>query len=167
MSVVTQEEFRRDILTLKQSMYGIVLRMGISPDDGADVVQETMIGLWRSRDSIPATAADRRSYCLHALRNRALTYISRRRERYPLDEAAEVNAQPERDAEYTDTRRRIESLIDTLPPAQRQALRLSAFAALDNSGIAEVTGTSETNVRQLLSRGRRRLRDLIDKHFDK
>ncbi len=72
---------------------------------------------------------------------------------------------PEEDgsAEYRDQRQRIKNLIDSLPPGQRDVLRLSAFGGLDNSEIAEVTGMSESNVRQLLSRGRKRLRELFNK----
>ena len=65
-------------------------------------------------------------------------------------------------AEYNDTRRHIEILIDTLPPGQRDAIRMSGFGGLDNSEIAEATGQTENNVRQLLSRGRRRLRELLE-----
>lgn len=75
----------------------------------------------------------------------------------PPDDAA--------DAEYRDTRAAIERLIDSLPEGQRTAIRLSSFGGLDNNEIAATTGLSEANVRQLLSRGRRKLRELWNENY--
>ena len=82
-----------------------------------------------------------------------------------IDEAAEIKA-PDSPAstEYRDTRHRIEILIDSLPPGQSRVIRLSSFGGLDNAEIAEATGQTEANVRQLLSRGRRKLRELMNKN---
>lgn len=154
-------------MPLRRLMYGVALRMGIPPDDAADAVQEALVKLWRHRDGIPREPAELRLYCLASLRNECLTQLRRRRETpSPLEEAAALKAPPDSDsalmAEYSDTRRHIESLLDTLPPGQREAIRLSGFGGLDNTEIARATGQTENNVRQLLSRGRRRLRQLLE-----
>lgn len=89
--------------------------------------------------------------------------LRRKKPSVALEEAAELRAPEETSStEYRDTRRRIEILIDSLPPGQGRVIRLSSFGGLDNSEIAEATGQTENNVRQLLSRGRRRLRELLD-----
>lgn len=158
---MTESEFRRDVLPLKNAMYGMAIRMGIPPDDAADVVQETLIRLWRFNAGIPESASEIRLYCMTALRNGCLDSLKRRRQHADVEECLAMKAPPERDAEYDDTRARIEVLIDTLPRGQAQAVRLSSFAGLDNAEIASTTGLSEANVRQLLSRGRKRLRELF------
>ena len=64
--------------------------------------------------------------------------------------------------EQADICQRIETLIDRLPANQREVLRMTAFERFDSRQISKATGQGEGNVRQLLSRGRRRLRELID-----
>ena len=160
---MTEEEFREKVLPLQRLMYGMALRMGIAPDDAADVVQETQVRLWRHRARIPDPPGELKLYCMAAFRNESLVYFRRQRHDLGLDEAAELTAPDGEDAEYRDTRERIEKLIDTLPRGQRQVLRLSGFGGYDSGEIAEATGQTDNNVRQLLSRGRRRLRELLEK----
>lgn len=42
---MTESEFRQKVMPLRRQMYGLGLRMGISPDDTADAVQETAFDL--------------------------------------------------------------------------------------------------------------------------
>lgn len=164
---MTEQEFRQQVLTLKGAMYGAGVRAGLSPDEAADAVQETLIGLWRSRQKIPSEPQTRQRYCFIAFRNVLVDTVKRRRHDADITESAGVKAPPEYDTEYVSTRRRLEQLIEMLPPAQAAVLRLSSFGDLDNRQIAKAIGETEVNVRQLLSRARRRLRDLFDNNFDK
>lgn len=161
---MTEKEFRQRVLPLQRLMYGIALRMGMPPDDAADAVQETQVNLWRHRDGIPEDQDDLRLYSITALRRECISMLRKRKPSVTLDEVTERQAPEEgASAEYRDTRQRMEVLIDSLPPGQCRVVRLSSFGGLDNAEIAEVTGQTETNVRQLLSRGRRRLRELLNK----
>lgn len=159
---MTEKEFRQRVMPLQRLMYGLALRMGMPPDDAADVVQETQIKLWRHRAEIPDADGAMRLYSITALRRECISMMRRRKLAVTLDEATEFKA-PDSSAstEYRDTLHRIEFLIDSLPPGQCKVVRLSSFGGLDNSEIAEATGLSEANVRQLLSRGCRRLRELM------
>jgi RNA polymerase sigma-70 factor (ECF subfamily) len=160
---MTEKEFRQRVLPLQRLMYGLALKMGMPPDDAADVVQETQIKLWRHRVDIPDDDGALRMYSLSTLRRECITMMRRRKPAVTLDAVAEFKAPEERaSTEYRDTRHRIEVLIGSLPPGQSKVVRLSSFGGLDNAEIAEATGLSEANVRQLLSRGRRRLRELMD-----
>ena len=100
-----------------------------------------------------------------AFRNICVTMLRRRKITAPLEEAEAVDASDNREVEYRDTRQRIEILIESLPAGQREVVRMSGIGGFDNSEIARATGFTETNVRQMLSRGRRRLRDLIKNNF--
>lgn len=97
-----------------------------------------------------------------ALRNECISAFRRRKPSVALEEAEQLKTpEEESSAEYRDTRRRIETLIDSLPGSQGKVIRMSSFGGLDNAEIARATGNTENNVRQLLSRGRRRLRELL------
>ncbi len=159
---MTEQEFRQRVLPLQRLMYGVALKTGLPPDDAADAVQETQVRLWRRRDRIPDNDAELKLYCMAALRNECISALRRRKPSVALEEAEELKTpEEESSAEYRDTRRRIETLIDSLPGSQGKVIRMSSFGGLDNAEIARATGNTENNVRQLLSRGRRRLRELL------
>ncbi len=159
---MTEQEFRQRVLPLQRLMYGVALKTGLPPDDAADAVQETQVRLWRRRDRIPDNDAELKLYCMAALRNECISTLRRRKPSVALEEAEELKTpEEESSAEYRDTRRRIETLIDSLPGSQGKVIRMSSFGGLDNAEIARATGNTENNVRQLLSRGRRRLRELL------
>ncbi|MDE6393175.1 MAG: sigma-70 family RNA polymerase sigma factor [Muribaculaceae bacterium] len=160
--MMTEQEFRQRVLPLQRLMYGVALKTGLPPDDAADAVQETQVRLWRRRDRIPDNDAELKLYCMAALRNECISTLRRRKPSVALEEAEELKTpEEESSAEYRDTRRRIETLIDSLPGSQGKVIRMSSFGGLDNAEIARATGNTENNVRQLLSRGRRRLRELL------
>ena len=80
------------------------------------------------------------------------------------DELAEISDNlSSEDAEQSDSVRHIRRLIETLPSSQQRVLILSSMYHLDTAEIAKATGLSPGNVRQLLSRGRKRLRDLLNR----
>ena len=160
---MTEQEFKSRVLPLKSAMYSVALRMGIPPDEAADAVQDTLIGLWRASDRIPGDAAEGRAYCMRAFRNCCISALRRRRENISLEAASAFVAACSDRTEYADTRRQIGVLIDSLPAGQRDAIRLTAFGDMDSGEVARATGQTEANVRQLLSRGRRRLRELMSK----
>lgn len=164
---MTESEFREKVLSLRHLMYGIALRLDLTPDDAADAVQETQIRLWRNRDKIPIRNAEIRLYCLASMRNECLSRLRSRKPMLPTEEFNGMAAQEEHRVESEDTCRHIESMIARLPAAQKQVIRLSAFGQLETREIAQELQQSEANVRQLLSRGRKRLRDMMDKFMNK
>ncbi|MDE6488217.1 MAG: sigma-70 region 4 domain-containing protein [Paramuribaculum sp.] len=57
-------------------------------------------------------------------------------------------------------------LMASLPEAQQRVVRLSSVGGCSNDEIAELTGFSPANVRTLLSRGRKRIRELFIKYSE-
>lgn len=162
---MTETEFRIQVMPLQRLMYGIALRMGIPPDEAGDTVQESLLRLWRHRDRIPPPDAGLRVYCIAAHRNECITWLKHSRNDVPIEVATQLSAPLVEDAEYRDTSYQIGQLIESLPAGQREVIRLSGIGGLDTGEIAELTGQTDNNVRQLLSRGRRRLRELVSNIF--
>ena len=89
--------------------------------------------------------------------------MRKRRETLPLETAAEIKTAVSADnAESKDTRRHVEKILDTLPENQRKVIRMSGFGEFSVSEISQATGLTAGNVRQLLSRARRSLRNCLD-----
>lgn len=160
---MTEKEFRTKIIPLRRLMYGQALRMGIPPDDAADAVQDTQIRLWHRRDNVPRKETELKLYCMAALRNECLTRLRLKKDIKPLEEAGTESSEEILSVETNDFKRHLEIMIETLPSTQRQVIRLSAFGEYETAEIAETLGQTETNVRQLLSRGRKKLREMMDK----
>lgn len=164
-----ENEFRQKILPLQHMMYGIALKSGLPPDDAADVVQEALLRLWRARASLPSPPGEQRAYCLGAFRNiliSTLSEITSRGNRL-TDISGDTNGMDNAANQPTDSgtiRLDLERMIDTLPENQRKVIRLSGFGGLETDEIARATGFTAVNVRQLLSRARRRLRELMEIH---
>lgn len=160
-----EKEFRQKVMPLQRLMYSVALRMGVPPDDAADAVQETQLRLWRSRQGIPDDDAGMKSYCMAVLRNECISWYRRHKETDPLDAATGLDGPGMEEAlEASDMKVHIEHIIDRLPTGQREVIRLSSFGELDNSEICDATGLSQVNVRQLLSRARRKLREILEKN---
>lgn len=157
---MTEKEFREKVLALQNLMYGMAVKSGLPCEDAADAVQETQLRLWRRRQSLPADRQELRRYCLVSMRNACIEWYRRHHDENRLDEVPDPPDIETDTVEFADTRHKIESLIDTLPAGQRVALRMSGFAGMETAEIAEATGQTEGNVRQLLSRGRKRLKEL-------
>lgn len=73
----------------------------------------------------------------------------------PVDEAP-----PDRMVEGKEALGNVLKLMRLLPETQRKVVELSSVRGLSNAEITDITGLSDENVRVLLSRGRRRLREL-------
>lgn len=158
-----ENEFRQKVMPLQRLMYALALRLGLPTDDAADAVQETQLKLWRGRDGIPEDSTGLKAYCMVSIRNECLSLLKRRKDTSPIETVTGVitdTAIP--DVEVKDTRRRMEQFIDSLPDGQRRVIRLSSFGEYDVMEISEATGFSPGNVRQLLSRARKRLREMIE-----
>ena len=157
-----ETEFREKVMPLQRMMYAMALKMGLPPDDAADAVQETQLKLWRGREGIPEDPAATKAYCMVSFRNECLSILRRRLDTTDIENAAGLRSSSVTEMlEANDTKVRIEQLIDSLPEGQQRVIRLSSFGEYDVMEISEVTGYSPGNVRQLLSRGRKRLRELF------
>lgn len=158
-------DFNHKIVPLHKQMFAMAMCMLRNQDDAADAVQDAMKKLWE-RHSDLELVENLNAFCMRTARNAALDRLGQRRNVSDIDTAAMIASDLSTDtAACSDSAARmLDRLIDMLPAAQAKVIRLSIFRQLYNDEIAEFTGLSAENVRQLLSRGRRSLRDLYLKY---
>lgn len=161
---MNENGFRRCILPLQKNLYAHAFAILRNENDAADCLQEAMSRLWQNRDRLDSLD-NPAAYAVASVRNVALNMLSRAR---PLSlfgdsppDVADDSLSPESALGVKDDERLMESLLGRLPESQRTVVELSAVAGLSNSEIREATGLSDDNVRVLLSRGRKRLRQLF------
>lgn len=162
---MTLQEFNRTVDPLLGKMLGLARRLLRDPDDAADALQEALLKLWRSQAPLPDMERPD-AYCLKAVRMQCLDMLERRRELSRLDEAAELpSAEAPPDSPAGETRQLLLRIIATLPEAQQRIVRLIVLGGLTPEEAAQITGLTPANVRQLLSRGRRKIKILFNKNY--
>lgn len=158
--------FKRLILPHYRSMYRVALAIIGNEDDAQDAVQETITRLWSKRNSL-GDIDNHEAYCILVTKRQCIDMIRRSNRSYnTLDEAAHIDDQHDtmQSIMSTDKLNLVKSLISMLPKQQRQVLELRAFADCSMDEIEQITGLSSVNTRTLLSRARKRLKELYNKH---
>lgn len=121
--------------------------------DVEDLVQETLIAIHRRRASYDV----RRPFTawLHAIARYKLVDLLRSRQRRRALRFADpaLLIETEYEAEELGVTCDVERLLDTLPEAQREAIRLTKLEGLTIAEAADRTGHSESNVKVLAHRG--------------
>ncbi len=162
---MTAEQFKDIVMPMKEVMFRIAFKILGSESDALDAIQDTLVSLWSNRSRL-TMASNPQAYCLGALKNRCLSTLRTRNETVALDSnpiAADEDA-VSRAIDARDSLSLMRKLIESLPEGQRRVVSLSAFSEYTNEEIAALTGFSEQNVRTLLSRGRRRIKELFILH---
>ena len=137
-------------------------RMQSLPDDLEDLVQETLLILHLQRGTYdPALPL---SHWVVAIARHKLVDLWRRRGRQealndPIDDVDEaLFAVVENEGH---AQRDLEKLLDSLPAAQRSAIRLTKLEGLSVSEAAERTGASQSAIKVQVHRGLKRLAALV------
>jgi RNA polymerase sigma-70 factor (ECF subfamily) len=131
--------------------------------DRDDLMQEILFALWRALPRFRGESSER-TFVLRIAHNRGISFAIRRRhrfERLPAEGEVRDPAPLAEERLISEQRRdRLFRAIRQLPQAQRQAVMLR-LEGLSQREIAEVQGTTETNVGVRLTRARKALRSLL------
>ncbi len=159
-------DFRHIVMPHYRPMYRLAYAILGNSDDAQDAVQEAVAKLWHKRDALP-DESKALSYCLTTVRNCCADMLRMRRHVPITDDLREMCPDDMTDLSQTiesrDTLNKVIDLAATLPEAQQEVLRLRSYGDYSLQEIAEITGTSYENARTLLSRARRRLKELYSK----
>lgn len=128
--------------------------------DAGDAVQEVMTKIW-SIDGVLSDINNPQAYASRILHTTAVDMLRKRRYDSLADPVEIQLPDISSDPEAADSAEFIRSAIDSLPPGQQEVMRLSAYSGLPTDEIALATGFTQDNVRQLLSRARKRLRTIF------
>lgn len=155
---MTPSEFKDLLAEMSDSLWKAAAALMPSPEEAQDVVADTVEKLWAQRKRLKEVE-NVRGYAVTAVRRTALDAL-RARARHPQADIDNV-ALPvsDRSVDGASDLRLVQELMQTLPDNQRLVIEMTAYQQLDADEICERTGLSLANVRVLLSRGRKKLRD--------
>ena len=158
------ETFKQRFLPFHPKLYRIALALVESPEDAEDILQEAYARLWSKRASLEAVQ-NPEAFAVTIVRNLCLDFLRSPRANSrsaPLEEVTlHCEDTPERQVEISDQLRQVRQLIEELPPNQRQVIRLRGMEDCSLEEIAQITGFSDANVRTLLSRARKYIKEKL------
>ncbi len=189
MSPITSEElggrtqaelrhFQEMLNDTKRRAYTMALQLTRNPSDAEDLVQETYVKAWRGFDSyIPG-----RPFLNWLLRIMQRAYLDSRRRENPIRKAESLNSmvspadgdvqelpiadeRPHPDEELLQEEFRLElrAALNQLPEVYREAITLCDLEEMSYSEIADRQNTTIGTVRSRIHRGRRLLRDIVQR----
>ncbi|MFO7621611.1 MAG: RNA polymerase sigma factor [Bacteroidales bacterium] len=166
---MNRADFNRIILQLSRKLYVYAYRILNDQQEAEDAVQEVSVKLWKMRDrldqyeSIEAlTTTMVRNYSIDQLRRRKnieFEYINTHVQ-YP-----ESTPSPQELMERTESYNIISEIIEKLPPVHREMIRLRDIDGLSYEEISVKTSQNINNIRVILSRARKSVRDDYKKYL--
>lgn len=156
-------DFKRKFLPYHRKLYRAAFHLMGNAQDAEDMVQEAYLKLWKRRDELPTDIANLEAYCVtlvkhvchDTLRLAHLEEDGRPPEELPI--AGNTNAAHE--VELKDEARQVMTLIGQLPDQQRQIMQMRDVEDLAYEEIEKATGLTSVNIRVLLSRARKKIRE--------
>ncbi|MCC8175005.1 MAG: sigma-70 family RNA polymerase sigma factor [Bacteroidales bacterium] len=161
------KEFNRKVVAHWREMWTIAARILRDQQDASDAVQDAMERLWKARDALPDDS-QLGPYLSVAARNAAVSRLRSRRETLSMLDAPDPPSEGDASdqAQFHNSSEILDKALSTLPVNQAKVLRLSIISALSNEEIVQATGLTNENVRTLLSRGRKQLRETFQKLYN-
>lgn len=156
-----QISFRNDILPLKNKLYRLALRITMNTGEAEDIVQDTMIRVWKKRDMLPQIESIE-AYCLSICRNLSIDRSQKKEaQAASLEEASEQvdnNIPADEKMAHEEKLQLIRRLFNQLPEKQRTVMQLRDIEGKNYKEIAQIMNIREEDVKVTLFRARQRIR---------
>lgn len=166
-----QEAFACLVRAYEKRIYALTCRMCSTPEDAAEAAQEAFLAAWQGLPNFRGEAAF--STWLYRLASNACVDLLRRESRRGAAEGPSLDDEtiplnppdrsptPQETLERRELREEIEAGLAALPAEYRQALILREIHQLSYQEIAQAMDLDLGTVKSRISRGRRRLREIL------
>lgn len=162
MEKVNADCFKQTFLPLHPKLYRVAFSLTGNKDDAEDILQEAYCKLWNKRMELTAIN-NPEAFSVTLVKNLCLDFLRSSkfvRNEDSLENVTMANySTPDVELESSDEIERIKQLIEMLPDNQKQVLKLRGLSDCSMEEIEEITGFSAVNVRTLLSRARKMIKE--------
>lgn len=160
------ESFKRQYLPFHPKLYRIAFALLDNKADAEDILQETYYKLWDKKEEL-TNIRNPEAFAVTLIKNLCLDFLRSPRARRNEEEITGItlatSSSPDTELEERDQIRQVQQLISRLPENQRQVVRLRGINDCSFEEIEQITGFSAANIRTLLSRARKFIREQFDK----
>lgn len=159
-------QFKQHYFSLYPKLYRIARALVNDTKDAEDILQEAYCKLWDKREALESVLQPE-AFAVRLVKNLCLDFLRSPRAVRPgetVGEAPPATApDPEQAMVKKDELTQLRLLIGRLPEKQRQVICLRGIRDCSPEEIEEITGLSAVNIRTLLSRARKTLREEFEK----
>lgn len=164
------ESFKRQYLSFHPKLYRIAFALVENKADAEDILQEAYCKLWTKRDEL-TEILNPEAFCVTLIKNLCLDFLRSPRSNRHEEKMEEVlilatDSSPDKELESRDKVQQIRQLINRLPENQKQVIRLRGLDDCSLEEIEQITGLNAVNVRVLLSRARKIIREQFEKLYE-
>jgi len=156
------EEFKQRFIPIHKKLFRVAYRLLENTSDAEDAVQETYVKLWEKRDELEMLR-NPESFCVVMIKNLCMDKLRSVRNRTDSFESI-FKDKPDENSFIAEIEAResisiIESIVNTLPGQQKLVFKLRHLDECNLEEIEEITGLSSVNIRVILSRVRKTIRE--------
>ena len=156
-------DFKRKFLPYHRKLYRAAFHLMGNAQDAEDMVQEAYLKLWKRRDELPTDIANLEAYCVTLVKHvchDTLRLAHLEEDGRPPEELPIIgNTNVAHEVELKDEAHQVMTLIGQLPDQQRQIMQMRDVEDLPYEEIEKATGLTSVNIRVLLSRARKKIRE--------
>ena len=151
--------FRNDVLPLKNKLFRLALRITLNREEAEDVVQDTLMKVWNSRDKWQQLESIE-AYSLTIARNLSLDRIKKMDnqndslEEQTTERLDETSSTPSERMIQKDKLNIVRNIINELPEKQRSCLQLRDIEGKSYKEIADILSITEDQVKVNIFRAR-------------
>lgn len=162
--------FRNDVLPLKDKLFRLALRITLNREEAEDIVQDTLIKVWNSRDKWQRLDSIE-AYSLTIARNLSLDRIKKMENQNgsledEKTERPDATSNPSERMIQKDKLDIVKRMIDKLPEKQRSCIQLRDIEGKAYKDIALILGITEEQVKINIFRARQTIKQRFQQ-FDK
>ncbi len=163
--------FQNDVLPLKNKLFRLALRITLNREEAEDIVQDTMIKVWKTRDRWQELDSIE-AYSLTIARNLSLDRIKKMDnqndslEEQTVERLDETTSTPSERMIQKDRLDIVRKMINELPEKQRTCLQLRDIEGKTYKEIASILNITEEQVKVSIFRARQTIKQRFQQ-FDR
>lgn len=162
--------FRQLFMLLAESLKNFAFSIVHSREQAEEITEDVFVNLWQARSTLDSIN-NLQVYLYVAARNTALNYLYKQSGRYPHDfvdlarvEIAATDPDPEQIFISSEMRRRIDEVIQALPPKCKLIFRLAKEDRLRYREIASILNISVKTIDSQLAIALKKISEAIQFH---
>lgn len=159
------ESFKNEFLPYHRKLYCVAYRLLENAADAEDLVQEAYLKLWDKREGL-TVISNPEAFSVTLVKNMCFDLLRSGKyvlSRQTVELTAAQDVSQSDNLEVRDEVRQVKDIIAHLPEQQQRIVNLRDVKGCSYEEIEQVTGLNSTNVRVLLSRARKRIREEFNK----
>ncbi|MFD2512808.1 RNA polymerase sigma factor [Pontibacter locisalis] len=156
------QEFKSKVLPAKHKLYRLAVFMLRDKEEAEDLLQDVFLKLWTNKHKLHAYTSVE-AFAMTVTKNLCLDRLKTSKRKRQVDitgmELGSEDATPYQHSELKDSAGKIKGLLAELPEQQKLVLHLRDVEGCSFEEIEQITNLTVNNIRVILSRARKSVRD--------